>query len=131
MRFVMRLRTGIGVLAAVAVPWHGELFAAHGLAMANALPRHRQRVAVLTNLRRSGSGEASNATADLPPTPRPDDWVGCLICAGLAGAVLFALPPPPTLPTPAAALGVVHAEVGQVCCVKVAHPPARGPPLAA
>jgi hypothetical protein len=130
----MRLRAWIGSVAAIAVSWHGVLLACHSAAMADALRHHRALLSDMTSLCRTRPGETSNAATDLPPlpsAPRPDDAAGCLMCAGLAGAVL----PTPrfaTLPVPAApAVGSAQAEAQRVSPLQIAHPLARGPPLAA
>jgi hypothetical protein len=136
MRFLMRLRAWTGIVAAMAVFWHGVLLVRHSLAMADALRHHRALLADMTSLCRTRPGETSNAATDLPPmplpsAPRPDDAAGCLMCAGLVGAVL----PTPrfeTLPAPAApAVGSAQAEAQRVSPLQIAHPLARGPPLAA
>jgi hypothetical protein len=132
----MRLRAWIGVVAATAVVWHGVLLVRHSVAMADALRHHRALLADLTSLCRARPGEASNRASELPATPlpsapRPDDAAGCLLCAGLVGAVL-STPQPETLPAPAApVVGYAEAEAERVSPLQIAHPPARGPPRGA
>jgi len=132
----MRLRAWIGVVAAMSVVWHGVFLVRHSVAMADALRHQRALLADLTSLCRARPGEASNRAPELPPTPlpsapRPDDAAGCLVCAGLVGAVL----PTPrfdTLPAPAApVVGSAEVEAQRVSPLQIAHPPARGPPRGA
>jgi hypothetical protein len=133
MSFLMRLRAWIGMVAAMAVFWHGVLLARHSVAMADALRHHRAFLADMMSLCRTRSGETSDAATDLPPlpsVPRPDDGAGCLVCAGLVDAVL-PTQRSETLPAPATpAVGSAEAEQ-RVSPLQIAHPLARGPPLAA
>jgi hypothetical protein len=132
----MRLRAWIGSVAAITVSWHGVLLACHSVAMADALRHHRAFLSDMTSLCRTRPGETSNVATDLPPmplpsAPRPDDAAGCLVCAGLVGAVL---PTPQSetlsaLATPA--VGSAEAGAQRVSPSQIAHPPARGPPRAA
>jgi len=132
----MRLRAPIGIVAAMAGLWHGVLLVRHSAAMADALRHHRALLADVASLCRTRPGEAANAAPDLPPlrlpsAPRPEDAAGCLVCAGLVGAVLPSLRSE-TLPAPAArAVGPAEAEARGVAPLQIAHPPARGPPLSA
>ena len=136
----MRLRAPIGIVAAMAVCWHGILLVHHSAAMADALRHHcallADILADMASLCRTRPGGASNAATDLPPplppsTPWPADAADCLVCAGLVGAVLPCLRSE-TLPAPAArAVGPAEAEARGVSPLQIAHPPARGPPLSA
>ena len=132
----MRLRAPIGIVAAMAGLWHGVLLVRHSAAIADALRHHRALLADVASLCRTRPGEAANAAPDLPllplpSAPRPEDAAGCLVCAGLVGAVLPSLRSE-TLPAQAArAVGPAEAEARGVSPLQIAHPPARGPPLSA
>ena len=128
----MRLRAGIGMVAATAV-WHGALLVRHSVVVADALRHHRALLTDVMSLCRTRPGKASHAVLDLPPvplppTPRPDHGADSPVCAGLMGAVLAALPPQ-ILPSAAApAVSSAEAEALRVPPSQVAHPPASGPP---
>lgn len=132
----MRLRDWIGIVAAMAVFWHGVLVVRHSLAMADGLRHYRALIADMTSLCRTRPGEASTAVPDqlpapLPFAPRPDDVTGCLVCAGLVSVVLPS-PEVQTAPGPIApAVGCAAREAQRVSAFAVAHPPARGPPFGA
>jgi hypothetical protein len=129
MRFLMRLRTWIGILAAMGMVWHGGLPVRHSVAMADALRHYRALLADMTSLCRTRRGATSNAASDLPTMPLPpDDAADCLVCTGLVGAVI-PTPQPLTRPAPAApAVSSAEAEAARMSPLRVAHPPARGPP---
>jgi hypothetical protein len=125
----MRPRAWIGILATMGVLLHAHFLVRHGLTMADAARQYRALLADLTSLCRTGSGNRSTPVSNLPHAPPPDEKADCPVCAGLVGAFMFASPQPVTLSVPAAALGrLFHDEVAEARPLRVAHPPARGPP---
>jgi len=124
----MRPRAWIGILATMGVLLHAHVLVRHGLAMADAARQYRALLADLTSLCRIGSGETSTPVSDLPHAPPPDHAAGCPDCALLVGAFMFASPLA-TLWVPAATRPrLLHADVAEAWLLRVAHPPARGPP---
>jgi len=125
----MRPRAWIGILATMSVLLHAHFLVRHGLTMADAARQYRTLLADLTSLCRTGSGKTSTPASNLPHAPPPDDRVNCPVCAGLVGTFMLASPQPATLSVPAAALErLFHADVAEARPLRVAHPPARGPP---
>jgi DUF2946 family protein len=125
----MRPRAWIGILATMGVLLHAHFLVRHGLTMADAGRQYRALLADLTSLCRPGSGKTSTPVSDLPHAPPPDDSADCPVCAGLVGAFMLASPQPAVLLAPAAALArLFHADVAEARPLRVAHPPARGPP---
>jgi hypothetical protein len=132
-RFSMRSRKWISVLALLGVLLHAGAIARHNAAMTGATFQYQ---ALLTGLSQICHGSAAGdvlAAAELPFVPRPSDAQnGCPICSGLSPAFALAAAELDVAFVSAPVAIAFHPGAQHIPASAYAVcPPARGPPAAA
>ena len=132
-RFSMRSRKWISVLALLGVLLHAGAIARHNAVMTGANLQYQALLTGLSQLCHSATSGKVLAVAELPFVPKPTDAQnGCPICSGLSPAVALATPKLEGTFVPATV--AITFQPDARCTPDSGHavcPPARGPPAAA